>query len=112
MKIKVLALMIVSFSIIFFIFANINRNEKLKISPYPSGLNFAFTVTDDPDSSRLDEQKIVYDYLRKKGMLTTIAVWVIEANRSNGIPDVISDVQGGVTCQNVSYLKYVNKLLL
>ena len=80
------------------------------LSPYPYGANFAFTITEDPDSSRLDETKIVYDFLKAMGLRTTIAVWTREATRNNGIPDVPRIKDFGVTCENSEYLEYVKLL--
>ena len=66
----------------------VRTDNKPILSPYPFGANFAFTITEDPDASWFDEAKLVYDFLEKKGLRTTIAVWVRKATRSNGIPDV------------------------
>lgn len=81
-----------------------------KLSPYPFGANFAFTITEDPDSGWLNETKLVYDFLKKKGLRTTIAVWVKKATRSNGIPDLPKPKRFGVTCENPKYLEYVQLL--
>ena len=77
--------------LVFIVFAivwlNLFRQEKSNtaVSPYPYGKNFAFSITDDPDYSRLHKIKPIYDFFDSIGIKTTIAVWVRDAVRSNGI---------------------------
>jgi len=87
------------------------RNEPaVTLSPFPHGKNFAFTITDDPDGHRLEKIKPVYDFLIGIGMRTTVAVWVKEATRSDGIPDIPGNFDYGDTCQNQEYLEYIYEL--
>jgi hypothetical protein len=100
----------------FLIYYN-DRDNKIKISPYPYGKNFAFTITDDPDGNTLEKIKPVYDYLRKSGLKTTAAVWVFNPKRTNGIPDLDLDENpkkkeawARDTCERPEYLSYMQKL--
>ena len=43
---------------------------------WPNGAKFAFSVFDDTDNATIENCKPVYDYLIKKGVLTTKSVWV------------------------------------
>ena len=69
--------------------ANVTTMDSLdiRVSPYPAGKNFAFTITDDPDYTRLSKIEPFYELLTELGFRTTIAVWTLEATRSNGVPD-------------------------
>lgn len=82
----------------------------VKISPYPYGKNFAFTITDDPDDSKIEEIKIVYDFLKAIGLKTTIAVWIKEEIRSDGLPEVAGNFDYGDTLENETYLEYIKNL--
>lgn len=84
--------------------------EEIRLSPYPNGKNFAFTITDDPDNNTLSRIKPVYDYLSELGFRTTIAVWLFNATRTNGIPDRITNYSPGDTCENPEYLNYLLEL--
>ena len=86
------------------------RPNIVKISPYPYGKNFAFTITDDPDDTKIEEIKIVYDFLKSTGLKTTIAVWVKEAIRSDGLPEVAGNFDYGDTFENKTYLEYIKNL--
>ena len=81
-----------------------------KLSPYPFGFNFAFTITDDPDGNTLEKIKPVYDYLRKTGIAITTAVWIFKGNRSNGIPDFSRKSWSVDTCERKDYLAYIQQL--
>jgi hypothetical protein len=100
---------LVILSVLFFLFKSTNQ-IKATLSPYPYGKNFAFTITDDPDHTRLEKIKPLYDFLSEIGMRTTIAVWVKEASRSDGMPDKSGIYNFGDTCQREEYLKYIKEL--
>ena len=87
-----------------------DTNKEYLVSPYPSGLNFAFTITDDPDSGTLEKIKPVYDYLSDVGLRTTVAVFIFKANRTNGEPDRTSKYSPGDSCERQDYLKYIKEL--
>lgn len=80
------------------------------LSPYPFGKNFAFTICDDPDWTRLEKIRPVYDFLTEAGLRTTIAVWPLNATRANGVPDIEGDFDYGDTLQRDEYRKYVVEL--
>lgn len=82
----------------------------VKISPYPYGKNFAFTITDDPDGCKIAETKIVYDLLKSIGLKTTMAVWIQEELHSDGFPEFDGNFNYGDTCENNTYLEYVKNM--
>jgi hypothetical protein len=84
-----------------------SKLPKYQLSPYPFGMNFAFTITDDPDETRFEKVKPVYDFLERNGFRTTIAVWVLNAKRSNGLPDVDKPLNDGDTLQREDYRDYI-----
>lgn len=89
------------------------NNEHVKVaylSPYPYGKNFGFTVTDDPDWNKLEKMKPVYDFLSKVGLRTTIAVWALEAKRSDGVPDIEGFFNYGSTLESERYREYILEL--
>ena len=91
----------------------IHHGEMLEediLSPYPNGRNFAFTITDDPDGNRLEDVKIVYDFLTAIGLRTTKALWVEEPTRSTGIPDLPTPRNNGDSCESKQYLLYMYEL--
>lgn len=79
----------------------------IRLSPFPYGKNFAFTITDDPDNHRLEKIKPIYEFLTEQGMRTTIAVWVMDATRSNGAPDIEGSYDYGDTLQREAYRDYI-----
>lgn len=85
-----------------------NSIPTISISPYPNGLNFAFTITDDPDESKLDKLKPVYDHLDKSGFRTTIACWVYKPVDLSGMPDP-KEQYASVTLENYKYVKFLKK---
>jgi hypothetical protein len=93
------------------IVVHILRTQKFPaLSPYPDGKNFAFTITADPDYNDLEKDKLIYDFFTEVGLRTTIAVWVKESTRSNGIPDISTHLQYGSSCENDDYLRYMQEL--
>lgn len=83
---------------------------KLKLSPYPDGKNFAFSITDDPDHHTVEKIEPIYDLLTRLGFRTTMLVWVKEATHSNGIPEEDGQFYFGDTCERELYLRYVKEL--
>ena len=91
-------------------FAFKDHDNKIEISPYPDGKNFAFTVTDDPDGTKLDAIRPLYDFLNGLEMKTTIAVWVEDPVRTTGIPDVLKTYDPGDSCEKKEYCQYIKYL--
>lgn len=89
---------------------SLRTKSGLVLSPYPDGKNFAFTITADPDDNRLEKDKLIYDFFTEVGLRTTIAVWVEEATRSTGFPDIPKPTQNGDSCERKDYLKYMQEL--
>jgi hypothetical protein len=108
-KFLALIIILIILSVLFFSVKSINQ-IKATLSPYPYGKNFAFTVTDDPDHTRLQRIKPLYNFLSEIGMRTTIAVWVKEASRTDGMPDKSEFKDFGDTCQREEYLNYIQEL--
>jgi hypothetical protein len=96
--------------IILLCLTHLKKNKNDCISPYPFGKNFAFTITDDPDNSNLEDQRVVYDFLYNAGLKTTIAVWVSESIRSTGLPDKERKLEYGDTCERHEYKKYMQQM--
>jgi len=69
---------------------------------WPNGHKFAFTIFDDTDWATVDKVKPVYDFLADLGMRTTKSVWIF---RGHGSPR-----NGGMTCEDTEYLKWVLSL--
>jgi hypothetical protein len=88
----------------------IGKKEYPKISPYPNGKDFAFTIIADPDDNVLEKDKLIYDLFIKVGLKTTIAVWVNDAIRSTGWPEKEIIKQPGDSCQRPDYLQYMQEL--
>lgn len=47
---------------------------------WPNNKKFAFTIIDDTDNGTVENTKPVYDFLYKKGIITTKTVWVYPGN--------------------------------
>lgn len=82
----------------------------LVVSPYPNGLDFAYSITDDPDYHTVEVIQPVYELFAELGLRTTVLVWTNEAKHSNGYPEQDGDYYFGETCQNPVYLKYIHSL--
>lgn len=80
----------------------------ISISPYPNGLNFAFTITDDPDESKLSKLKLIYQYLDQLGFKTTIACWVYRPIDLSGIPDP-EEQNASETLENSRYVEFLKE---
>lgn len=86
------------------------RKEQIRVSPYPDGMNYAFTITDDPDFRKVKKVRPIYDFLLEKGFKTTVAVWVKEAIKSNGLPEKKRFYDFGDTCQRKGFLAFHKRL--
>jgi hypothetical protein len=73
--------------------------EKIR---WPDGRDFAFTIFDDTDHAAMPALETVYDFLLDLGFRTTKSVWPIRGSHS---PKV-----GGLTCEDRSYLNWVQGL--
>ena len=93
-----------------FFFAFKDHDDKIEISPYPNGKNFAFTVTDDPDGNKLEAIRPVYDFLASLNIKTTIAVWVQDPVQTSSFSDVQKKYYPGDSCEKKEYLEYVKSL--
>jgi hypothetical protein len=81
------------------------HREQIKISPYPEGKSFGFTIIDDTDGCRLEMIRPIYDYLTKIGLKTTKTVWVKRPKaQSLGIWDE------GDTLERDDYVVYLKSL--
>jgi len=91
------------------LWVNLTHREQrnIFISPYPDGKNFAFSITDDPDFNKVWKIRPIYYFLDSIGVKTTIAVWVKNPVRSNGIPDTTGQFYYGDTCEIKNYLDFV-----
>lgn len=85
-----------------------NSKSVLYVSPYPDGLNFAFTITDDPDGAKLEKIKPVYDLLQQLGFKTTIACWVSKPKDLEKMPDSDEQMKSDVV-ENEKYLEFLKK---
>jgi hypothetical protein len=83
-------------------------SPSLSISPYPDGKNFAFTIVDDPDGTKLNETNPVYDFLDSIGFRTTIACWVYKPVDVSGLPDQKEQLESD-TLENDAYLEFIKK---
>jgi hypothetical protein len=77
-------------------------------TPYPFEAGFA--ITDDTDGASFESVKIVYDYLRQVGLVTTKTVWAFPPVDGCGIPNLPQAALRGVTLQDPSYLHYCKDL--
>ena len=106
---------IISFFIVIIVSVSIyitfkDHDINIEISPYPDGKNFAFTVTDDPDGSRLEAIRPLYDFIDSLGIQTTIAVWVKDPVKTSGTSDVQKMYYPGDSCEKKEYLEFVKSL--
>ena len=106
---------IISFFIVIIVSVSIfitfkDHDINIEISPYPDGKNFAFTVTDDPDGSRLEAIRPLYDFIDSLGIKTTIAVWVQVPVKTHTLTDVKKMHYPGDSCDKKEYLEYVKSL--
>lgn len=77
-----------------------------RLSPYPGGKNFAFTITDDPDDSSLEKIKPIYEFLDRIGLKTTIACWVFKPEEVDGLPDP-REQYNSATLEDERYLNFL-----
>lgn len=85
-----------------------------KISPYPDGKDFAFSIIDDTDYCRHDDIVPVYELLYKLGYKTTKTVWVFDQKYNNSFRKdrerAVSLQEFGLSLQNEHYLTYIKEL--
>lgn len=86
---------------------NFFSEKKVKVSSYPNGYNFAFTITDDPDWSKLEKIRPIYDLLHRLGFKTTIAVWVNKPVDISGLPFREAGYFRGENLENQDYLEFI-----
>jgi hypothetical protein len=95
------------------IFINIGckrtANFKVEISRYPDGKDFAFTITDDPDYSNLEDKIIIYNFLDSLGFKTTVPVWVSDNLHGSGEQGTLTNTRG-IATSNPNYLQYIQGL--
>ena len=101
---------LVLFALILIVLLNFLPQNDPILSPFPNGKNFAFTITDDPDGSKLEQVQIVYDFVHEIGMRTTLAVWTMYPSPPKGDPRELETRYKGVSCDDKEYLKYVQGL--
>ncbi|MBS1824086.1 MAG: hypothetical protein JST93_02080 [Acidobacteria bacterium] len=77
----------------------------MRLSPYPDGKAFAFTIVDDTDGSTLETIRPVYEHLHSLGLRTTKTVWI----RPPATSDATADSEGD-TLQRAEYREYVESL--
>ena len=98
--------------ILFFTFiVSCSRSEyiNVKISNYPDGKDFAFTIIDDPDYGNFKQKYIIYEFLDSLNFKTTKGIWVLDNRHGSGIAGWATNTRG-VTATNKEYLEY-NKYL-
>jgi hypothetical protein len=85
-----------------------------KISPYPDGKDFAFSIIDDTDYCQHDNIVPVYEQLHALGFRTTKTVWVFDQKYNNSFrkdkekPVLVQE--WGLSLQNESYQNYIKEL--
>lgn len=77
----------------------------MRLSPYPDGKMFAFTIVDDTDGSTLEGIRPVYEHLYALGLKTTKTVWVRPPSEQDAPPNARGD-----TLQHLEYRQYVETL--
>lgn len=83
-----------------------NSKPTIYVSPYPDGKNFAFTITDDPDETRLEKIKPIYEFLDSLGIKTTIACWIFKPRDLARNPDPQEQLKSE-TLENPGYLRFL-----
>jgi len=72
---------------------------------YPGEAEFAFTILDDTDDTRVSNGQPVYDFLASLGFRTTKTVWALDTSPENQGPYF-----AGETLASSHYLEWVHKL--
>lgn len=67
---------------------------------WPDGKSFAFTIFDDTDLGTVENLAPVYDLFLNSGIRSTKSVWVLPGTEPPAL-------NGGETCDNPEYLKWV-----
>ena len=76
---------------------------------YPDGKDFSFTITEDPDYSKIEDREIVYEFLDQLKLKTTISIWVISNKYGSGVDGGLTNTRG-MTTENINYLRHLEKL--
>jgi hypothetical protein len=82
----------------------------MRLSPYPNGKLFAFSIVDDTDDATYENIKPIYDLLKKLGLRTTKTVWVEDAIRSCGFPEKKDPPLYGDSLIRKEYCNYLKRL--
>lgn len=102
--ISLILLLIVGVSV----YASYGRITTVSLSPYPNGKNFAFTITDDPDETKLEKIRPIYALLDDLGFKTTIACWVYKPEDLTGMPDQ-DTLSKSETLENEEYVRFLKE---
>ena len=73
-----------------------------RMSRFPNGKRFAFTVFDDTDFGTVENILPVYEFLNDQGFRTTKSVWSLETDPKGSI--------GGATLQDSEYRNLIQRL--
>ena len=82
---------------------------RITISKYPDGKDFAFTITEDPDYSKMEDRIALYNLIDELGFKTTIALWVLDNKHGSGLKGGRTNTRG-MTTTNASYLKHLKDM--
>ncbi len=74
-----------------------------EICRYPAGKGFAFTITEDPDYSKMADMEVMYEFIESLGMKTSIAVWVMQGQHGSGSQGRASNTRGLTTNNPIYY---------
>jgi len=96
--------------LLWFLLGYTSKDHPYKLSPYPDGKNFAFTITHDADKSKMPVVREMYKFLDGIGMRTTVAVWVKRADRVDGMPDNETRSDRSLTLEDPEYRSYLLQL--
>ena len=96
--------------LVWFLLSYASEDHPYKLSPYPDGKNFAFTITHDADQSKMPVVRAMYNFLDGIGMRTTVAVWVQRADRADGMPDNELRSDRSLTLEDPEYRSYMLQL--
>jgi len=84
---------------------NYSDNSNVKISIFPDGKDFAFTIIEDPDYGDYIQKVTIYDYLDSLQLKTTKGTWVVDNKHGSGTRAWKTNTRGISTTDN-EYLKY------
>ena len=84
------------------------KQGRLLWTPYP--YRAGFCITDDTDNADLESVRIVYDFLRDRGIRTTKTVWAFRPEEPSGVPPAPRSTLRGITLEDPNYLSYCKEL--